>query len=183
MPRSHTEDDIITPHSLHQCTLLIKLLKILLAIFQTCGTMWNMFNKKLILFPLIYLCWCWNYMHSTSPGHGCWEQHNWRSNHLSPPLTLQSAVGSFSFISVSLLSWRHYLQYLCCGELRFNQGLLGNTWDNISTIYGYVSLWNGNIIVIVCGQFSWPWCSTLEKSSNNMFWYLSYLQCKIILFK
>ena len=132
--------------------------KISLAIFQTCGTMWNMFNKKLILFPLIYLCWCWNYMHSTSPGHGCWEQHNWRSNHLSPPLTLQSAVGSFSFISVSLLSWRHYL---CCGELRFNQGLLGNTWDNISTIYGYVSLWNGNIIVIVCGQFSWPWCSTL----------------------
>ena len=23
--------------------------------------MWNMFNKKLILFPMIYLCWCWNY--------------------------------------------------------------------------------------------------------------------------
>ena len=115
--------------------------KISLAIFQTCGTMWNMFNKKLILFPMIYLCWCWNYRcirHHQATDVGSSTNEGQITFHLLSLCSLLSVV--FSFISVSLLSWRHYLQYLCCGELRFNQGLLGNTWDNISTIYGYVSL-------------------------------------------
>ena len=129
MPRSHTEGHhySVLPAPMHSFNKGNN--KISLAIFQTCGTMWNMFNKKLILFPMIFVLVFELQMHPTTPGHGCWEQHKWRSNHLSPPLTLQSAVGSFSFISVSLLSWRHYL---CCGEGRFNQGLLGNTWDNIT---------------------------------------------------
>ena len=65
MPRSHTEDDIITLQSL----LLAPVHSFNKAFTDFIrnnsnvwnSAVWNMFNKILILFPMIYLCWCWNY--------------------------------------------------------------------------------------------------------------------------
>ena len=85
-----------------------------------------MFNKKLMLFPMISVL---ELMFGTA------------KMEVKLPFTSSHSVAWLSAISLLfysfLLSWRHYL---CGGAVCFNQGMLGNTWDNISTIYGYFSL-------------------------------------------
>ena len=124
---SHTQDDIITLQhcSLQHCTLLIKVNKILLAIFQTCGKCLTKYINVI--------------SNDSCVGVGTIVWYNTNGGQITfHLLSLCSlAVGNFSFISVSLSSWQHYL---CGGAVGFNQGMLSNTWDNISTIYGYFSL-------------------------------------------
>ena len=186
MPRSHTEDDIITLHSLHQCTLLIKVITRFhwqyFKRVEQCGTC---LTRNKFYFHW-YIC--------VGVGTTCIRHHqatDVESSTIGGQITFHLLLLCSLLSVVSLLF--QFLYYhggtiysiyvvASCVLIKDCSVIPGITSPQF-IIYGYFSLWNGNIIVIVCGQFSWPWCSTLEKSSNNMFWYLSYLQCKIILFK